>query len=121
MVLPLTAIGIERRLNAKLRHKDRDGFIGEVAQELERPPYFRMMEKLNLEGPPVPGAHHIHITLLPGRLHEIPKCRTIHVFCGSGLRSMTAASLLMAAGWRDVAVILGGLAGWTSRTCPIES
>ena len=43
------------------------------------------------------------------------------VFCGSGLRSMIGASLLQREGWEDVAVVLGGLAGWSSTTCPIES
>jgi len=259
---PWTTIGIERRLNPKIQHRNREDFIRDVARELERPPYFRMMEKLNLEGPPVlgslpvpdpvqagdfaeragsgltldvrsdlafgaahvpgslfiwrsglpsyagwflsyakpvflitpggppevvpdlvrlgfdnvagylaggmlawhmagkesravsmltvqelcrqldakmdrwildvrseeeldsdgriPDAHHIHITLLPGRLGEIPKDCTVYIFCGSGLRSMTAASLLARAGWKDIAVVLGGLAGWTSRTCPLK-
>lgn len=258
-----TTLGLERRLNPKLQLTGRDEFVSEVAGELERPPYFRMMEKLNLEGAPIlgnlpdpaplhpddfadrseggtvldtrsevgfgaahvpgslfiwqqgvpsyagwflsyekpvfivsqgrpvdvvaylvrlgfdrlegylaggmlawhmagresraikmltvqelcrqldkqvdrwildvrseeelesegriPNAHHIHITLLPEHLEEIPKDCAIHIFCGSGLRSMTAASILVRAGWKDVAVVLGGLAGWTSRTCPIQS
>jgi hydroxyacylglutathione hydrolase len=226
-----TTLGLERRLSPKLKAKDRDEFVSAVAVELERPPYFRMMEKLNLDvrselafgaahvpsslfiwqdgvpsyagwflrygepiylvtpGPPaevvpylvrmgfddqagymsggllswhmagresnavrmltvqelcrqldadmdryildvrgdeeldsdgrIPGANHIHITLLPEHFEEIPRDRAIHIFCGSGLRSMTAASLLLTAGFRDVAVVLGGLAGWSSRTCPI--
>jgi hydroxyacylglutathione hydrolase len=257
-----TTIGIERRLNPRLRLSGRDEFVASVARQLERPPYFRMMEKLNLEGatvlggPPVtaplspddfaglsdggtildtrselafgaahvpgslfiwhdgvpsyagwflphgrsillvmpglpgevvaylvrlgfddlagylaggmltwhmtgresqavkmltvqglcrqldakldrwildvrsqeelesdgriPNAQHIHLTLLPSHLEEIPKDRTINIFCGSGLRSMTAASMLVRAGWEDVSVVLGGLAGWNSRICPIQ-
>ena len=65
-------------------------------------------------------AHHIHITQLPARLDEIPRDRTIYIFCGSGLRSTTAASLLEREGWRDVVTVLGGLIGWESTTCPIE-
>ena len=45
-------------------------------------------------------AHHIHITHLPERIDEVPKDRTVYIFCGSGLRSTTAASLLKQKGWK---------------------
>jgi hydroxyacylglutathione hydrolase len=258
-----TTIGLERRHNPKLQYTDEAEFVAHVAQELERPPYFRRMEALNLEGPPllralpvpvplspgvfaknaqnaivldtrmelgfgsahvpgalsiwlkglpgfagwfvpydhsillvsemdnpveatrylirlgyddldgylsggmlawhmaglesssittvtvqalchlldesentwvldvrsseelekagqIPGAQHIHITQLPDRPNEVPKDRTVYIFCGSGLRSMIAASLLQSKGWKDLVVVLGGLAGWSSVTCPLE-
>jgi len=258
-----TTIGLERRLNPKLQFTDRDAFIVNTAQELERPPYFRRMEKWNLEGPPIlgtlpippplstgqfaermergivldtrnemsfgsahvpgalsiwlgglasfagwflpgdrplllvnetddptwavrtlvrlgyddlagslsggllawhkagrksqpvemmtvqtlcrrldaaeprwildvrsaeeldqvgriPGAHHIHLTQLPQHLGGIPRDQRVTIFCGSGLRSTIAASLLQREGWSDLAVVLGGLAGWSSTTCPID-
>jgi hydroxyacylglutathione hydrolase len=261
---PWTTIGLERRLNPKLQHKNRDDFIPNVAKELERPPYFRQVERMNLEGPPIlgtlpippplsarefakraegavvldtrmelgfgaahvpgalsiwlgglagfagwflpydrpilvvnetndssetvqrlirlgydnlagslsggmlawhtaglesgsirtitvqelcrrldegervhmldvrseheleiggriPDAQHIHLTQLPGRLGDIPKDRAITVFCGSGMRSMIAASLLKREGFGDVRVALGGLSGWKSTKCPIET
>jgi hydroxyacylglutathione hydrolase len=68
----------------------------------------------------IPGATHIHVTQLPERTEEIRSAGTLHIFCGSGLRSMVAASYLRRKGITDVAVILGGLAGWKSTTCPIE-
>jgi hydroxyacylglutathione hydrolase len=73
-----------------------------------------------VEAGPVPGAHHIHLTQLPQHLDEVPEDRSIHIFCGSGLRSMVAASLLRREGWEDLVVVLGGLAGWRSTTCPLE-
>jgi hydroxyacylglutathione hydrolase len=79
----------------------------------------RSEEELESDGR-IPRANHVHITLLPGRLREVPKDRMVYIFCGSGLRSMMAASVLLRAGWRDVVVVLGGLAGWSSRTCPLE-
>jgi len=258
-----TTVGLERRLNPKLRYTDRDAFIENVAEKLERPPYFRRMEVLNLEGPrilgtlPIPtpmgadvfaeqagegtvvdtrmelgfgaahvpgalsiwqgglasfagwflpydeplllvnetddpseavrtllrlgfddiagtlsggmltwhmagrrseaiemvnvqelchlldageeawvldvrsdeeleeegeivGATHIHVTQLPAQIQRVPRGRKVYVFCGSGLRSMIGASLLRQKGVEDVAVVLGGLAGWTSTTCPID-
>jgi len=257
-----TTIGLERSHNPKLQYKDKNEFIARVAKELERPPYFRQMEKLNTEGSPIlgslpalpplspiefaektrnaivldtrietgfgaahvpdaiyiklkeisgyagwflpydrpillisdmddpeqavislirlgydnligflfdgiykwhtsgldsksidmitvqelchlldehrkiwildvrsenevlrsriPNAQHIHITQLPKHIDEVPRDRTIYIFCGSGLRSMTAASLLQREGWKDITVVLGGLAGWNSTVCPIE-
>jgi hydroxyacylglutathione hydrolase len=258
-----TTIGLERRLNPMLQQDDRDAFIARAARELERPPYFRRMEKLNIEGPPllgvlpepvpmsaktfseaaqtsivvdtrselgfsaahvpqslsiwldglpsfvgwfvpydkplllvnetddsmavvqhlirlgydqiagylagdmlawhsaghesqsvqtvtvqtlcqlldedeklhvldvrsesevasageIPGAQRIHITQLPHRMGEVPKDRAVYIFCGSGLRSMMAASLLQRQGWKNLAVILGGLAGWSSMSCPLK-
>jgi len=68
----------------------------------------------------IPGAQHIHITLLPSRLDEVPRDRPIYIFCGTGMRSMIGASVLERAGWSDVKVILGGLAGWNSVRCPLR-
>ena len=66
------------------------------------------------------GALNIPLTQLKDNLNNIPKDRQIHIFCGSGLRSMIAASYLGRKGWEKLAVILGGLAGWSSATCPLE-
>jgi hydroxyacylglutathione hydrolase len=258
-----TTIGLERQHNPRLQYTDRSEFVAEVARELERPPYFRQMEKLNIEGAPVlgslpvpkplspnefarqardaivvdtrmevafgashvqdaisiwldglpsfagwflpydrpillvngmdsseqavrglirlgydelsgylsgemhawhtaglesksvkmltvqglchlldehediwildvrseeelandgqiPGARHIHITRLPDRMDEVPKDSAVYIFCGSGLRSMIGASLLQREGWQNMVVILGGLAGWNSASCPIK-
>ncbi len=68
----------------------------------------------------IPGAHHIHITQLPQRMEEVPKDRRVFIFCGSSLRSMTAASILKRNGWENLTVVLGGVAGWNSITCPIK-
>ena len=68
----------------------------------------------------ITGANHIHITELADRMDEVPRNRIIFIFCGSGLRSMIAASLLKREGWQDLVVILGGMAGWRSISCPIR-
>ena len=258
-----TTVGLERQLNPRLGYESRDEFIAEVAHELERPPYFRRMEELNVNGPPIlgrlqapaplpaeefardvvdtlvldtrselafgaahvpgslfiwadglasfggwflsydrdlslvaqdgdveqvirhlvrlgydhiagylsdgllawhvagkesqsvdmvtvqdlcqeldrgtnlwildvrsaeeletdgriEGAHHIHITQLPDSLEHVPTDRPIYIFCGSGLRSMTAASILSRAEWNHIVVVLGGITGWESTTCPIS-
>ena len=67
----------------------------------------------------ISGAHNIHLTMLPERMNEVPKGGTVYILCASDLRSMIAASLLRRAGWRNAVVVLGGLIGWNSTTCPI--
>jgi hydroxyacylglutathione hydrolase len=259
---PLTTIGLERERNPKLQFTERTKFVSEMAVQLERPPYFRRMEMLNIQGPPVmaslptpkpytaeefsqraaealvldtrqelafgaahvpnalgiwrgglasyvgwfahydvpillvneetkssqavrhlirlgfdqvegylaggmhawhsaglesasisavtvqelcrrldqkqdpwildvrsleevreqsiPGAQHIHITQLPRRLEQVPTDRPVHVFCASARRAMAAASVLAREGWQNLVVVLGGLTGWNSVSCPLE-
>jgi len=50
---------------------------------------------------------------------EVAADRPVQVFCGSGVRSMIVASLLRRAGWENLTVVLGGLAGWHSMSCPL--
>ena len=68
----------------------------------------------------IAGAQHIHITQIAMRMDEVPKNKPVHVFCGSGMRSMIAASFLKAKGWTDLVVILGGMSGWRSKKCPLK-
>ncbi len=50
-----STIGIERARNRALQ-RDKDAFVKyKVAEKMERPHYFRQMEKYNLEGPPLLG------------------------------------------------------------------
>ncbi len=90
--------------------------------DAERPSFLldvRPEEEIEEEGN-IEGAHEIHITQLPERMDEVPEDKPIYIFCGSGLRSMTAASILKRNGWEDLHVVLGGLSGWSSTTCPVE-
>lgn len=51
-----STIGIEKSRNSWLQIKGREEFIKiKTAERLERPRYFRQMEKYNLEGPPLLG------------------------------------------------------------------
>jgi hydroxyacylglutathione hydrolase len=69
---------------------------------------------------PIPAAYHIHLSHVPERMQEIPRDRPVYIFCGSGLRATLAASLLRRAGWRNASVVLGGIAGWSSVSCPLR-
>lgn len=65
-----TTIGLERRSNPALQHKDEANFVENVATVMERPPYFRRMERLNLEGPPLLGTLPAPTPLKPGAFAE---------------------------------------------------
>ncbi len=79
----------------------------------------RPQEEIEKKGE-ITGAKELHLTQLSDNLEEIPDDRPIYIFCGSGLRSMTAASILKRNGFEDIHVVLGGLSGWTSTTCPVD-
>jgi hydroxyacylglutathione hydrolase len=52
---PVTTIGYERQHNPKLQYRERSEFVAQVAQEMERPPYFGRTETWNLYGAPLLG------------------------------------------------------------------
>ena len=79
----------------------------------------RSKEEIKTKGE-ILDALNIHVTQLYERLDEVPKDKPLCIFCGSGLRSMMAASLLKKEGWDNIKVALGGLAGWSSNTCPVN-
>jgi hydroxyacylglutathione hydrolase len=68
----------------------------------------------------IPGAHQIHLTQLPHHLAEVPRDRSVYIFCGSAMRATVAASLLEREGWEQVVVVLGGITGWNSISCQLE-
>lgn len=75
-------------------------------------------EPLEWETGFVPGAVLIPLGELSGRTAELPRYTPITVICEAGLRSVTAASILQAAGFPTVAHVPDGTAGYrrTGRT-----
>lgn len=70
----------------------------------------------------IPHATNIPIRHILEHLDEIPRDKNILIFCGSGKRSMVAASLLRSRGWRDLSVVLGGIRAWKrARSSPRSS
>jgi rhodanese-related sulfurtransferase len=63
----------------------------------------------------VPGAAHVELGELTGRVPDLPPGRTV-VMCGHGERAMGAASLLQRAGRHDIAVLEGGPRDWERAT-----
>jgi hydroxyacylglutathione hydrolase len=77
----------------------------------------RSAEEVTTEA--IPGAQHIYIKELPERMDEISGDREVYVFCGSGVRSVIVSSLMRRAGRDNMTVVLGGLSGWNSSSCPL--
>ncbi len=72
-----------------------------------------------VEANPIPEAYNVPIQFIVRRMDEVPVDRPVQLFCGSGIRSMIVASLLRRIGRYNAAVVLGGLAGWSSVSCPL--
>ena len=65
-----STLGIERTQNPILQ-KNRDDFIKyKVAEQAEKPHYFRQMEKYNLEGPPLLGCISLPTPLTPTEFRD---------------------------------------------------
>ena len=66
-----STIGIERAQNLTLQIKNKGDFIKyKVAEHLERPDYFRQMEKYNLEGPPPLAYATLPMPLIPAQFRD---------------------------------------------------
>jgi len=61
----------------------------------------------------ITGAVNVPVREVVDRLDEIPR-GNLMIFCGSGRRSMIAASLLRQRGWEKLSVVLGGIQAWNS-------
>ncbi len=68
----------------------------------------------------VPGAEHVPLGSLPGRLDSLPSGRPLVVHCQGGGRSTIAASLLAAGGVKNVVNLAGGFSEWSASGHPVE-
>jgi thioredoxin 1 len=67
----------------------------------------------------VPGAVHIPMNEVPGRLDELPADQRVHVICQSGNRSRSVVDYLSQQGV-DAVNVSDGTAGWAARGWPME-
>jgi hydroxyacylglutathione hydrolase len=72
-----------------------------------------------VEAIPIPGAIHVPIKQIPERMDEVPEDGEVCIFCGSGVRATIVASLLRRSGRDNGTVVLGGITGWNSVSCPL--
>lgn len=67
-----------------------------------------------------PGAHHLPMDSLRGRLHELPTGREVVVVCRSGHRSAHVTAYLIGFG-RPARNLDGGMQGWHAAGRPMTS
>ena len=68
----------------------------------------------------VGGSLHIPLTQLEHRLAEIPRDRSILVYCAGGYRSSIAASVMQRHGFVNLSEIAGGIAAWETAQLPVD-
>ncbi|KRE39715.1 rhodanese-like domain-containing protein [Paenibacillus sp. Soil522] len=60
----------------------------------------------------IPGAKNLPLSQLKTRINEVPKDKTVFVYCQSGMRSKRAAVLLRKSGIPDIVNLQGGIMAW---------
>ncbi|MGD0533989.1 MAG: rhodanese-like domain-containing protein [Methanoregula sp.] len=68
----------------------------------------------------IPGSQHVYVGELPQHLLEIPKERSIVIYCNSGYMGSLAASVLAMHGFSDVTNVLGGMQAWIQAGYTVE-
>ena len=67
------------------------------------------------------GSVSIPLNHLVERSAQLPRDRSLLVYCAGGYRSSIAASLLQGSGFNHVSEIAGGLAGWEAAKLPVQT
>jgi hydroxyacylglutathione hydrolase len=62
----------------------------------------------------------VYVGELPQHLLEIPKERSIVIYCNSGYMGSLAASVLAMHGFSDVTNVLGGMQAWIQAGYTVE-
>jgi len=88
--------------------------IKEMEQTGKNPFILDIRDKDEALQTPIPSSLRIKLTDLPDKFDEVPGAKNLNIVCGSGVRSMIAASLLKRAGFDNLSVPLGGISGWKS-------
>jgi rhodanese-related sulfurtransferase len=76
-------------------------------------------ESAEVAGGMIPGAKHVALGELAGRLDDLDRARPVIAICRSGRRSAAAADQLSAAGFTAYTVP-GGMLDWTAAGFPVN-
>lgn len=68
----------------------------------------------------IPGSVLIPIDMVERRINDIPKKRTIVVYCAVGSRSRAVAQALSGRGYPDVYNMKDGIMGWYRNGFPVQ-
>ena len=67
----------------------------------------------------IPGSLHSYVGELPDRACEVPKDRSVVVYCDSGYKGSLGASILRRLGYPSVVNLLGGIGAWIKAGYPV--
>ena len=94
----------------------------ELAERLRAEPDLVVLdvrEPVEWEEGHVPGARHIPMREVPGRLAELPRDRRIALICRGGARSSLVGSVLLSHGFTDLLNTWGGVSAWLEAGLPV--
>ncbi|NHN33757.1 rhodanese-like domain-containing protein [Paenibacillus agricola] len=63
----------------------------------------------------IPGALNIPLSQIKNRVGEIPKDKSVYLYCRSGMRSKQAARILSKNGFQELAHLQGGIMSWKGK------
>ncbi len=66
----------------------------------------------------LPGAIHIPMSEVPGRLHDLDPDKEIVVYCHHGVRSLRVAQFLLQRDFDNVVNLAGGIDAWAIEVEP---
>jgi hydroxyacylglutathione hydrolase len=69
----------------------------------------------------IAGSLSVPLNHLEERLGQLPRDRSLLVYCAGGYRSSIAASLLQRSGFDRVGEIAGGIVGWEAAKLPVQT
>lgn len=67
----------------------------------------------------IQGSVLIPVQELAGRLSKVPKDKRVYVYCLTGIRSVKASNMLVAAGFTNIENVEGGIDAWKAAGFPI--
>jgi rhodanese-related sulfurtransferase len=80
--------------------------------------FLDVREQVELEICRIEGAIHIPMGNIPERFEQLPKDKTIIVFCHHGMRSRTVQEYLEAQGFENLINLAGGIHAWAINVDP---
>ncbi|WP_183586307.1 rhodanese-like domain-containing protein [Paenibacillus rhizosphaerae] len=96
-----------RNLNAQEFHNE--------MKKPGKPILIDVREPGEFKGGFIAGARNIPLSQMPSLLSEIPKDQPVLLYCRSGMRSKSAAKMLLKNGHKELGHLQGGLGAWNGK------
>ncbi|PQP88115.1 sulfurtransferase [Paenibacillus sp. AR247] len=97
-----------------IRNLNAQEFSNEMKKPV-KPLLIDVREPGEFKGGFIAGAQNMPLSQLPGLLTEIPKDQPVLLYCRSGMRSKSAAKMLLKNGHKELGHLKGGLSAWNGK------